>query len=65
MTVSEISALQAINGMFSAGKTRYVPQFAAKNEGVAVSFGNGEYDLNRPRHDGLESPLAKKLDYSA
>lgn len=65
MTVSKISALQAINGMFSAGKTRYVPQFAAKNEGVAFNFASGKYNLDRPRHDGLESPLAKKLDYSA
>ena len=64
MTVSKISALQAINGMLSSGKTSD-PQFASKNEGVAVSFGNGEYSLYRPRHDGLESPLAKKLDYSA
>ena len=62
MTVSEISALQAINRMFSTGKA-YVPQFASENKDYTFNFASGKYNLDHPRHDGLESPLAKKLDY--
>ena len=66
MTVSKISALQAISGMFSTGKTKYVPQFTAQSEGVAFNFSNGKYNLNHPLHGGYEGATkAITLDYSA
>ena len=66
MTVSKISALQSINRLFSTGKTKFVPQFAANNEGTTFNFANGEFNLTHPRHGGYEGATkALKLDYSA